>query len=124
MKKLWLFIIPLFFISAATIHENASPNYVVSVKASEFKKIKTIVDFTDRYKEVACKEGAKFNLVRVAKKEDPVEVICRSFECSAPTLRLISQAKAGDIYYLDEVITICDQKEIQLETGAFRILED
>ena len=124
MKKFCLFILPLFFISATIFHKNVSPDYVVSIKASEFKKIKTIADFADRYKKAACKEGAQFNLVRVAKKQDPVEVICRSFECNAPTLRLIAQAQAGDVFYIDEATTICNKKKIQLEAGAFRIKAD
>lgn len=48
-------------------------------------------------------EVAQFNIVRVPKSEDPVEVICRSPKYSDRAFSIVDDAKSGDVYYFENI---------------------
>jgi len=93
------------------------------ISAKDFKQhdiLNAVIDNKD--KEITCKVTG-FNLVRVAKKQDPVEVIQHKGKFNKKSKALMEKATAGDIYYIDNVNARCpgDQENRKINSLVFKI---
>lgn len=78
-----------------------------SMGNGQFKAQGGVGAFLDNFDfEATCKIQG-FNLVYVAKRQDPVESINSGPRYSAQSKRLVNNAKPGDIYYFDNVKARC-----------------
>ncbi len=82
--------------------------------------IDAIIDYFDF--DATCKI-MEFNMTYVAKKEDPVESINRGRGYSEKTKALVLQAKAGDIFYFDNVSCECpgDEEPRPINSMVFKM---
>lgn len=75
--------------------------------AEQFKGAKSVNIFLSNFDfDVNC-TVASFNIVRVGKNEDPVEVVNQGADFNEKTLRLVQKAAPGDFYYFDLVKGRC-----------------
>jgi len=94
-----------------------------NITAEDFKKhegLNAVIDEKNQIRE--CKVTS-FNLIRVAKKQDPVEVIHRSAKFNTKSKVLVEKATAGDVYYIDEVNARCpgDLENRKINSLVFKI---
>lgn len=75
--------------------------------AEQFRSANSVNILINNFDFDARCEVVEFSVVRVGKKEDPVEVINHGAAFSETTLGLIKKAKPGDIYYFDQVTGQC-----------------
>ena len=74
-----------------------------TILAKDFRQVKGInLSFSDFVFDVNM-QVTGFRLTRVAKNEDPVEVIADQGNFNERTKQLVEMAKPGDIYYIDDV---------------------
>lgn len=93
------------------------------ISAEDFKEhegLNAVIDDKDKIRE--CKITG-FYLVRVAKKQDPVEVIQHDEKFNKKSKALVAKATTGDIYYIDNVRAKCpgDAEERKINSLVFRI---
>jgi gliding motility-associated protein GldM len=73
----------------------------------EFKAQGGVGAFLDNFDFDATCQIQGFNLVYVAARQDPVEVVNAGARYNAQARRLVQKAKPGDIYYFDDVKARC-----------------
>ncbi len=89
----------------------------------EFKAQQGLIAWLDNFDFDAKCNIQGFTLVRVAKRQDPVEVINRGGRFNSDARRLVNQAKPGDTYYFDNVKARCpgDVAGRKINSLVFRI---
>ncbi|RMG82223.1 MAG: hypothetical protein D6714_11695 [Bacteroidetes bacterium] len=89
----------------------------------EFKAQGGVGAFLDNFDFDATCQIQGFNLVYVAKRQDPVEVINRGARYNEKAKRLVAKAKPGDIYYFDNVKAKCpgDPAGRKINSMVFKI---
>lgn len=91
--------------------------------AEQFKEAKSVNIFISNFDfDVNCTVSG-FNVVRVGKNEDPVEVVNRGADFTERTLKLIQKAAPGDIFYFDEVMGQCpgDSEPRKLNSMVYKL---
>lgn len=78
-----------------------------SMGNGEFKAQGGVGAFLDNFDFDAVCKIQGFNLVHVAKRQDPVESVNSGARYNAKSKRLVNRAKPGDIYYFDNVKARC-----------------
>ena len=94
-----------------------------SMGNGEFKAQGGVGAFLDNF-DFDAKCGIQgFNLVHVAKRQDPVEVVNSGPRYNAKSKRLVQRAKPGDIYYFDNVKAKCpgDPAGRKINSMVFKI---
>lgn len=89
----------------------------------EFKAQGGVGAFLDNFDfEATCKIQG-YNLVYVAKRQDPVEAINAGARYGEKAKRLVNRAKPGDIYYYDNVKALCpgDPAGRKINSMVFKI---
>jgi hypothetical protein len=89
----------------------------------EFRAQGGVGAFLDNFDfEATCKIQG-FNLVYVAKRQDPVEAINSGARYGAQAKRLVGKAKPGDIFYFDNVKAKCpgDPAGRKINSMVFKI---
>jgi gliding motility-associated protein GldM len=89
----------------------------------EFKAQGGVGAFLDNFDfEATCKIQG-YNLVYVAKRQDPVEAVNRGARYNDKSKRLVNRAKPGDIYYFDNVKALCpgDPAGRKINSMVFKI---
>lgn len=89
----------------------------------EFKVQKGLIAWLDNFDFDAKCDIQGFNLVKVAKREDPVEVTNSGGAFSGKASNLVTSAKPGDTYYFQEVKARCpgDVAGRKINSLVFRI---
>jgi hypothetical protein len=89
----------------------------------EFKAQGGVGAFLDNFDFDARCQITGFNLVYVAKRQDPVQSTNGGARYTSKSSRLVSQAKPGDIYYFDNVRAKCpgDAATRKINTMVFTI---
>ncbi len=93
------------------------------IPAETFKTYKGIdVELRNFLFDASC-SVSEFTMTYVAKKSDPVEVINRGELFNDQALKLLDQAKSGDIYYFDKVAVQCpgDEQPRPVNSMVFRM---
>ena len=89
----------------------------------EFKAQGGVGAFLDNFDFDAVCKIQGFNLVYVAKRQDPVEVVNSGARYNAKAKRMVNRAKPGDIYYFDNVKAKCpgDPAGRKINSMVFKI---
>lgn len=89
----------------------------------EFRAQGGVGAFLDNFDFEATCQIQGFNLVYVAKRQDPVEAVNRGPRYDAQAKRLVGKAKPGDIYYFDNVKAKCpgDPAGRKINSMVFKI---
>ena len=94
-----------------------------SMGNGQFKAQGGVGAFLDNFDFEATCQIQGYNLVYVAKRQDPVEVVNRGARYNDQAKRLVNRAKPGDIYYYDNVKARCpgDPAGRKINSMVFKI---
>jgi len=89
----------------------------------QFKAQGGVGAFLDNFDFDATCKIQGFNLVYVAKRQDPVEAVNKGARYSQQAKRLVNKAKPGDIFYYDNVKARCpgDPAGRKINSMVFKI---